>query len=105
MHSTQCRYNFYFIPAIVSGKTPKTLLAFTEAHKACNPMSDKGWVDIAVKTSTNGGATWGPVRVLHSEYAQSHGTWVGNPAPTVDRVHGTHIRTIVFCLIHSVCLA
>ena len=50
----------------------------------CGHASDKGWIDIVLKRSTNNGESWGPVEVVHSEAAQSPGTWIGNPAPLID---------------------
>lgn len=76
-------YGWYFFPRLL--QTPSgELLVFSEAHKVCGHASDKGWIDIVLKRSTNNGESWGPVEVVHSEAAQSPGTWIGNPAPLID---------------------
>ena len=36
----------------------------------------------------HGRATWSPLAVVHSEYAKHPGTWIGNPAPVIDKDTG-----------------
>lgn len=90
-------YHTYRIPAVVkSAKDPGTLLCFAEGRKLSS--ADHGFVDIVVKTSTDGGASWGPLRVVHSESSASQNKFVtiGNPAPVV--VASTPGKVVlVFC--------
>jgi sialidase-1 len=73
-------YGCFRIPAIV--KTNKgTLLAFAEARKKW--CGDSGNIDLVVRRSTNGGATWGSLKVVW----RGSGTH-GNPAPVVDAATG-----------------
>ncbi|MPY61380.1 sialidase family protein [Streptomyces spongiae] len=74
-------YACFRIPAIV--KTTKgTLLAFAEGRVLnCGDAAD---IDIVVKRSTDGGRTWGPLRVVTEGAGDTH----GNPAPIVDRETG-----------------
>lgn len=76
-------YGWYFFPRLLQTPTGE-LLVFSEAHKICGHASDKGWIDIVLKRSTDTGQNWGGVEVVHSEAAQSPGTWIGNPAPLID---------------------
>jgi sialidase-1 len=70
-------YHSYRIPAIV--KTPKgDLLAFCEGR--VRDVEDFGNVDIVMKRSTDGGATWGALQKL-ADYDELQ---AGNPAPVVD---------------------
>ncbi len=72
----------YRIPSVIS--TAKgTLLAFAEARK--KGTSDSGNIDLVVKSSADGGATWGPLRVVWDEGDNT----CGNPCPVVDRATGT----------------
>jgi sialidase-1 len=74
-------YDCYRIPAIV--KTTKgTLLAFAEARKDAPGQTwcdDQGDIDLVVRRSTDGGATWGPTIMV----SQSNGETHGNPVPIV----------------------
>lgn len=54
-------YGCFRIPTLVRTKTG-TLLAFAEARRSPS-CADRGAIDIVVRRSTNGGRTWGPVRV------------------------------------------
>lgn len=70
-------YNSYRIPAIV--KTANgDLLAFCEGR--VKDVEDFGNVDIVMKRSTDGGATWGKLQKL----ADFDELQAGNPAPVVD---------------------
>lgn len=78
----------YRIPAVVR-TTTGTLLAFCEA-RAAGP-ADHGTIRIAVKRSTDGGRTWGPLLVA----AENGDDLAGNPAPVVlgtGRVLLVHVR-------------
>jgi len=46
--------------------------------------ADHGWVDLVVKQSDDGGATWSPLRLVHSESSRATNTTIGNPAPLWD---------------------
>ncbi|WP_317446326.1 sialidase family protein [Streptomyces collinus] len=79
-------YACFRIPAIVrtgDGTTGDgTLLAFAEGRVLnCGDAAD---IDIVVKRSTDGGRTWGPLRVVNEGAGDTH----GNPAPVVDRETG-----------------
>ncbi|WP_369194987.1 exo-alpha-sialidase [Streptomyces djakartensis] len=74
-------YACFRIPALV--RTPRgTLLAFAEGRVLnCGDAAD---IDIVVKRSTDGGRTWGPLRVVTEGAGDTH----GNPTPLVDRRTG-----------------
>ncbi|MGY6025155.1 sialidase family protein [Streptomyces spinosirectus] len=82
-------YASYRIPAVVA-TAEGTLLAFCEGR--VNSPSDHGHIDIVLRRSTDGGRTWGPLRV-----AASNGTGLaGNPAPIAldtGRVLLVHVRS------------
>ncbi|MGP4003960.1 exo-alpha-sialidase [Streptomyces sp. 8N706] len=70
-------YACFRIPAIVR-TTRGTLLAFAEGRvKNCGDAAD---IDLVLKRSTDGGRTWGPLRVIDEGGGDTH----GNPAPIVD---------------------
>ncbi|WP_033530004.1 sialidase family protein [Streptomyces galbus] len=74
-------YACFRIPAIVR-TTAGTLLAFAEGRVLnCGDAAD---IDLVVKRSTDGGRTWGPLRVVNEGRGDTH----GNPAPVVDRETG-----------------
>jgi sialidase-1 len=74
-------YTCFRIPAVV--RTAKgTLLAFAEGR--VRDCSDAGDIDIVVKRSTDGGKTWGPLKVV----TQGDGDTHGNPVPVVDQEKG-----------------
>ncbi|MFJ3304069.1 exo-alpha-sialidase [Streptomyces sp. NPDC086549] len=74
-------YACFRIPAIVK-TADGTLLAFAEGRVLnCGDAAD---IDIVVKRSTDGGRTWGPLRVVTEGAGDTH----GNPAPIVDRETG-----------------
>ena len=78
-------YHTYRIPALaISGDG--TVLAFCEARK--NSASDQGDIDLVLKRSSDGGATWGPMQLLHDGGGDAPIT-IGNPAPVRERDSNT----------------
>ncbi|MFF4755867.1 exo-alpha-sialidase [Streptomyces sp. NPDC002514] len=74
-------YACFRIPAMVR-TAAGTLLAFAEGRVLnCGDAAD---IDIVLKRSTDGGRTWGPLRVVNRGAGDTH----GNPAPIVDRRTG-----------------
>jgi sialidase-1 len=75
-------YHSYRIPsAIVSPKG--TLLAFSEGRK--NSRSDSGDIDLVLRRSADGGATWSAMEVIWDDGPNT----CGNPCPVIDRSTGT----------------
>jgi len=74
-------YPAYRIPALVTANSG-TLLAFFEARQTVT--SDTHNIDLAVRRSTDGGETWGPIQVV---FDNGTGT-AGCPVPIVDRTTG-----------------
>ena len=74
-------YKSFRIPAVVTG-AKGTLLAFAEGRK--KGTSDTGDIDVVLRRSTDGGRTWGPLRVVVDDGADT----VGNPCPVLDRTTG-----------------
>ncbi|MET7999788.1 sialidase family protein [Nonomuraea glycinis] len=70
-------YHTFRIPAVVVTRAG-TVLAFAEGRHGS--AGDSGHIDLVLKSSTDGGGTWGELRVVAAEPRQ--GT-VGNPAPVV----------------------
>ncbi|MFI5688554.1 exo-alpha-sialidase [Streptomyces sp. NPDC051636] len=70
-------YDTYRIPAVVTTRSG-ILLAFAEGRR--NSAGDTGDIDVVLRRSTDGGCTWGPLRVV----AAGNGDTRGNPAPVVD---------------------
>lgn len=74
-------YDTFRIPAAIT--TPAgTLLAFAEGR--VGGSSDTGNIDVVVRRSEDGGATWGPLIVV----AAGEGDTRGNPAPVIDQASG-----------------
>jgi len=69
-------YDTYRIPAIVCAKDG-TLLAFCEGR--VGGRGDSGNIDLVLKRSGDGGATWSPLQVVWDDAANT----CGNPAPVV----------------------
>ncbi|MEO3747639.1 sialidase family protein [Plantactinospora sp. B5E13] len=67
-------YNAFRIPAVIATRSG-ALLAFAEGRLA--GLADAGNIDTVVKRSTDGGCTWGPLRVVHDSGPDT----AGNPAP------------------------
>jgi len=82
-------YASFRIPAVVR-TAAGTLLAFCEGR--VDSARDWGHIDIVVKRSTDGGQSWGPLKV-----AADNGTGLaGNPAPVVldtGRILLVHVRS------------
>ncbi|MFI0163385.1 LamG-like jellyroll fold domain-containing protein [Streptomyces sp. NPDC017095] len=77
-------YGCFRIPTIVRTKAG-TLLVFAEARRSPS-CADRGAIDLVVRRSTNGGRTWGPVRVaLSGSDTDPEAPYTrGNPAPVAD---------------------
>ena len=75
-------YHTYRIPSVVV-TSKGTVLAFCEGRR--KSRSDTGDIDLVLKRSTDGGATWGPLQVVWDDGPNT----VGNPCPVVDRDTGT----------------
>jgi sialidase-1 len=77
-------YGCFRIPTIVRTKTG-ALLAFAEARRSPS-CADRGAIDTVVRRSTNGGRTWGPVRVVlaGSDTDPDAPYTRGNPSPVAD---------------------
>src|SRR5919198_3266790 len=74
-------YHTYRIPALAV-TTRGTLLAFCEGRK--HHGGDAGEIDLLLRRSTDGGATWGETQAVVTEASMT----CGNPAPVVDRETG-----------------
>lgn len=73
-------YPAYRIPSVVVSKAG-TVLAFAEARKT---LADQAQNDIVVKRSTDGGATWGALQLIHDDGAHS----LNNPTAVVEQQSG-----------------
>ncbi|MFW6600255.1 sialidase family protein [Propionibacteriaceae bacterium Y2011] len=69
-------YHSFRIPAVI--RVGDRLLAFCEGRR--DSAADSGQIDVVQRISTDGGATWGPLRVV----THNDGFTCGNPAPVVD---------------------
>lgn len=74
-------YSTFRIPAVVR-TNDNTLLAFAEARR--DGAGDAGNIDLVVRRSENGGASWGDIIVVWNDAENT----CGNPAPVVDRATG-----------------
>ena len=75
-------YHTYRIPSLVVTKKG-TLLAFCEGRKG--GRGDSGNIDMMLKRSEDGGATWSGRQIVWDDGANT----CGNPCPVVDRTTGT----------------
>jgi len=87
MEQALCRkgdpgYHTYRIPALLM-TTKGTILFVCEARK--NSGSDHGDIDLVLRRSEDGGATWSPLRVIADNVEHT----MGNPCLLVDRASGT----------------
>lgn len=74
-------YHTFRIPSVIA--SPKgTLLAFAEARWA--GAGDTGDIDLVLKRSRDGGASWSPLQVIGDNGPNTF----GNPCPVVDRNTG-----------------
>ena len=78
-------YHTYWIPALMVTRRG-TLLAFCEGRKT--GAGDHGDIDLMLKRSTDRGATWGPLELVHEEGGDAKIT-IGNPCPVIDESTGT----------------
>jgi sialidase-1 len=74
-------YHTYRIPSLIVTKKG-TLLAFCEGRKG--GRSDSGNIDMILKRSEDGGATWSDQQIVWDDGANT----CGNPCPVVDRATG-----------------
>lgn len=74
-------YPTYRIPALIETKSG-ALLAFAEGRQDIN---DTGDIDLVMKKSVDGGATWSALKVV----VDNGPDVAGNPCPVVDRATGT----------------
>ncbi len=77
-------YHTYRIPAAIL-TARGTLLAFCEGRRSS--ASDTGYIDLLVKRSVDGGATWSPQRIVWRDA----GNTCGNPCVVQDGVTGAVI--------------
>jgi sialidase-1 len=75
-------YHTYRIPSVILTPTG-TLLAFAEGRRA--GAGDAGDIDLVLKRSLDGGASWSPMQVVGDDGPNT----VGNPCPVVDARTGT----------------
>ena len=73
-------YPAYRIPSVVTTKQG-SVIAFAEARST---LADQAENDIVAKRSTDGGATWGPLQLIHDDGANS----LNNPTAVVDQQSG-----------------
>jgi sialidase-1 len=74
-------YHTYRIPSLIVS-ADGTLLAFAEGRK--KGTSDTGDIDLLLRRSTDGGATWGETQVVVDDGPNT----AGNPCPVVDPASG-----------------
>ena len=71
-------YHTYRIPALIAAANGD-LLAFCEGRK--NSASDSGDIDLLLRRSTDGGATWSAAEIIVDDGTNT----AGNPCPVLDR--------------------
>eukprot|EP01113_Clastostelium_recurvatum_P049345 TRINITY_DN9126_c0_g1_i5.p1 TRINITY_DN9126_c0_g1~~TRINITY_DN9126_c0_g1_i5.p1 ORF type:complete len:325 (-),score=40.53 TRINITY_DN9126_c0_g1_i5:74-1015(-) len=89
-------YSCFRIPDLLR-LSSGSLLAFAEARKL--NCGDHGWVDLVVKASHDGGATWTNLTVVYSNSTSSVHTTIGNAVPMQERV--TNRVIVPFCTNNS----
>jgi len=75
-------YHSFRIPSVIV-TSKNTVLAFCEARK--KNRSDWGDIDLVLRRSSDGGATWGPMQMVWDDGPNT----CGNPCPVIDRNSGT----------------
>ena len=83
-------YNTYRIPALLAAWNGY-LLAICEGRR--NTPRDYGDIDLLIKRSSNGGATWSAQQVIYGEPGDD--ITIGNPCPVLD--HDTGVIWLPFC--------
>ncbi|MEO6811541.1 MAG: exo-alpha-sialidase [Isosphaeraceae bacterium] len=78
----QAGYHSFRIPSLLT-TSKGTLLAISEGRKG--GLGDSGDIDVVLHRSTDGGTTWGPLRVIADDGPNTF----GNPCLVVDRDSGT----------------
>src|ERR1019366_5937445 len=73
-------YRMYRIPTVITAING-TLLAFCEGRQS---LFDLGDIDVVMKTSTDGGKTWSPLKVIWNDGKNT----CGNPSAVIDIVSG-----------------
>jgi sialidase-1 len=81
-------YHTYRIPALAV-TTTGTVLAVCEGR--VNSSADYGKIDIVLRRSTDGGATWSDTQIIHSDDDHT----IGNPCIVVDQTTG--VAWLTFC--------
>ena len=78
-------YHTYRIPALVRvGR--RELLALCEGRR--DGSGDAGKIDLVCKRSTDGGKTWGKLKIIHGQRGR---TTIGNPVPIMARDGVLHL--------------
>ncbi|MGP4113497.1 sialidase family protein [Streptomyces sp. 4N509B] len=80
-------YHTFRVPAVVQA-ADGTLLAFAEGR--VRGSSDNGNIDLVMKRSRDGGASWGPLEVVIDDGANKF----GNPVPVLDRWTGQIVLNV-----------
>jgi sialidase-1 len=80
-------YHTFRIPSLLT-TLRGTVLAFCEGRK--KGRGDSGDIDLVLRRSDDGGATWGPLEVIDDDGPNT----TGNPCPVVDRDTGTIWMTL-----------
>jgi sialidase-1 len=75
-------YQSYRIPSVIA-TVKGTLLAFAEARRT--GAGDAGDIDLVLRRSHDGGASWSPMQIVGDNGPNTF----GNPCPVVDRSTGT----------------
>src|SRR5690349_257862 len=75
-------YHTFRIPSVIAAGSG-TLLAFAEGRR--EGASDAGGIDLVLKRSGDGGASWSALSVIGDDGRNT----VGNPCPLLDRATGT----------------
>ncbi len=78
--SYQEGYSIFRIPTLIVAPDG-TLLAFCEGRSS---ISDSGYIEIVLKRSSDGGATWSPLQVVASDTPNA----IGSPCPVVNPTTG-----------------